>query len=129
MYADEASYTYEFKVQAYGWDVQDWIVHNTSSNKFKAIVTQDQIDQFCGVDIDGANEYHSNTVEITLEVTAVYNTHIKTTKNFKVFFENPKVVHCTESELIEPVVDTLWTRANYYNATYFTFPEVPDSGS
>ena len=36
---------------------------------------------------------------------------------------------CTETELILPNLERQWTRVNYYNSTYFTIPEVQDTGS
>ena len=48
---------------------------------------------------------------------------------FYIYFEDPIVVACTTSELIEVTIDQLWTRANYYNATLLEFPEIQDTGS
>ena len=36
---------------------------------------------------------------------------------------------CTETELIAIDLERQWTRVNYYYSTYFTIPEIQDTGS
>ena len=48
---------------------------------------------------------------------------------FSVYFQDPIVVACRDAELIDVSIPQLWTRANYYNATHYEFPEIEDTGS
>ena len=58
-----------------------------------------------------------------------YDSSLVVSTEFTIAFEDPIVVACTNSELIDVGIQQLWTRANYYNATYFLFPEIQDTGS